>query len=53
MKNTVLERGLDAIPVDILREGEGSLVVAIGVFVINPLIGRASSADRQHAPFRG
>jgi hypothetical protein len=52
MQNTVLERRLDAIPVDIFREGECSLVVAIGIFAINPLIagmiiGRASSADRQ------
>src|SRR6516162_11640435 len=58
MKNAVLERSLDAISIDILREGEGSLVVAISVFVVNPLIagmifGRASSADRQHPPFEG
>jgi hypothetical protein len=38
MQNTVPERSLDAIPVDIFRERERSLVVAIGVFVINPLI---------------
>jgi hypothetical protein len=55
MQNAVPERSLDAIPVDIFREGKCSLVVAIGIFAINPLIagmiiGRASSADRQHPP---
>jgi hypothetical protein len=49
MQNTVLERGRDAIPVDVFRKREDSLVIAIGVFVIYPLIagviiGRASSA---------
>ena len=58
MQNAVLERRLDAIPVDIFGERERSLVVAIGVFVVNPLIagmivGRASSADCQHPPFEG
>ena len=58
MQNTVFERSLDAIPVDIFREGECSLVVAIGIFAINPLIagmiiGRASSADRQYPPLEG
>ena len=53
MQNSVLERGLYAFPVNPFREGKGSLVVAIRVFAINPLItgmviGRASSADRQH-----
>src|SRR5271166_3000389 len=58
VQNAVFQRGLDAIPVDVFRQGEYPLVIAVGIFVINPLvagmlIGRAPSANCQHPPLEG
>jgi hypothetical protein len=38
MQNLVLERGPGAFAINVLREGNGSLVVTIRVYAINPLI---------------
>src|ERR1700730_15728490 len=56
LQDTVLEGGLDAVSVDVFRQGENPLVIPVCIIVINPLVpamlvGGAVSADRQYAPF--
>src|SRR6266550_8221416 len=58
MQNAVLELRFDAIAIDIFRQREYPLVIAIGVFVVDPLVASmivsaTASADRQHPPLQG
>jgi hypothetical protein len=38
MQYAVIEPRLDAVAVDILREGENPLVIAVGIFIVDPLV---------------
>src|SRR3984893_5883925 len=56
LQDTVLEGGLDAVSVDVFRQGENPLVIPVGILVVNALVaavllGGAASTDRQYAPF--
>src|SRR5215472_10186295 len=58
MQYAVPEGRLDLLAINGLRERKYTLVIAVGVLVVNPLVsgmfaGAAASADRQDPPFEG